>query len=204
MVGHPDSQTDMQSIHMNTNSTNRLILLPSLANQDGHPLPRICISIQIYLYTCIWCGSTYTVGHWHSDIKVSHATAPLQLQVQNIWCTHVHTHREAHTQLSRTLLGTSSQLPLALALRDSPCSRATSPTHHLGLLKLYQCSCNASHTSTHSVCCSITRREYQTASSAHHRPIFLALMLLFCHTFSNPDHFFPSLFLPSIPPLSML
>ena len=44
------SQADTQSTHSNTDSTNSLILLPSLAEENGGPRVRTYVYVYVHMY----------------------------------------------------------------------------------------------------------------------------------------------------------
>ena len=107
------SQTDTKSTHTNIDSTNGLILLPSLAGQDGSPL------VRVYIYICTrWIPPAAGLRHsvcpvagpldsslpscWHLDIQAPEVTALLRLLVQTV----------TRTQLARSP-------SRALVLRDT-------------------------------------------------------------------------------------
>ena len=115
------SQTDNQSTHKNIDSTNSLILLPSLDEQDGSPLVRTYIYIYTHTHTHIstrWIPPAAGLRHsvcpvagpldsslpscWHLDIQAPEVTALLRLLVQMV----------TRTQLARSP-------SRALVLRDT-------------------------------------------------------------------------------------
>ena len=88
------SQTGTQSTHTNIDSTNSLILLPSLAEQDGSPLMRIHIHMykvdpcsswsQALSLLSSWPLDSSLLSCWHLDIQALKAAALLQLLVQTM------------------------------------------------------------------------------------------------------------------------
>lgn len=58
------SQTGTQSIHTNIDSTNSLILLPSLAEQDGSPLMRIYVHMYKVAPCSSWAQTLSLLSSW--------------------------------------------------------------------------------------------------------------------------------------------
>jgi len=132
------SQTDTQSTGTNTDCTNGLRLLPSLAEQDGDPLAGICVCARVYTHTYlspyVQCGSLQQLG---SDTQSPQFLASGHMSPQGCSLTPAAgTHHRVYTPTETELASTPFVSPIAssscgLTLKRPPCSQAISPIHQL-------------------------------------------------------------------------